>query len=347
MGWVMLGPDLRARNLAKSAALGQRGPRPMLSRAFGLMLALFVVPLAWGRAIEEPALAVAVPPGALAGPAPVAAALVLELGEVRIPEAGGAPLERLEGAPEPSVAANVEAMPQSDPASGFCPPGMVHVDGDHCLQPKHVCERWLDDPALPYARCAKYREPTLCEGERVRMSYCIDQREFTPEGESVPLNFQSFDRASRLCASMNRRLCTEREWNFACEGETMRPYPYGFSREPKCNQDRRDLYEENPRRQVLRDLRAPAGSHSECTSSFGVQDMVGNVDEPVLRELAGAQAPFRNALKGGWWMPGRNRCRPATTAHDDYYQGIQVGVRCCADLAPAATADRREAGRAG
>jgi hypothetical protein len=30
-------------------------------------------------------------------------------------------------------------------------------------------------------------------------------------------------------------------------------------------------------------------------------------------------------------MSGRNRCRPATTAHDDYYEDIQVGVRCCSD----------------
>jgi len=39
-------------------------------------------------------------------------------------------------------------------------------------------------------------------------------------------------------------------------------------------------------------------------------------------------------LKGGWWMPARNRCRPATTAHDDYYKDIQVGTRCCAAPLP-------------
>ena len=47
-----------------------------------------------------------------------------------------------------------------------------------------------------------------------------------------------------------------------------------------------------------------------------------------------ASEGFHNALKGGWWMAARNRCRPATTAHDDYYKDIQIGVRCCAD-APA------------
>ena len=24
-----------------------------------------------------------------------------------------------------------------------------------------------------------------------------------------------------------------------------------------------------------------------------------------------------------------DRCRPSTTAHDDYYKDIQVGTRCC------------------
>ena len=43
---------------------------------------------------------------------------------------------------------------------------------------------------------------------------------------------------SKICQAQGKRLCTEREWNFACEGEEMRPYPYGWSREPKCNQDR-------------------------------------------------------------------------------------------------------------
>jgi formylglycine-generating enzyme len=53
------------------------------------------------------------------------------------------------------------------------------------------------------------------------------------------------------------------------------------------------------------------------------------MDEPVAREGFEKNQPFRNALKGGWWMPARNRCRPATTAHDDYFKDIQIGVRCC------------------
>lgn len=322
----------------------------MLSRALGLILALFVLPLAWGRAIEEPASTVVAPFGPAMSPAPAV--------EVHRPVAhesdgvrpSAAPAARRDGSETPPQTTGPDDVDPSSPGTANgdpCPAGMIHVDGGYCPRPKQVCERWLDDPALPYARCAEYRQPVDCEGGRVHMSYCIDEFEYTPPGEQLPLNFQSFDRAGKLCAGLNKRLCTEQEWNFACEGESMQPYPYGFSREQKCNQDKTDLYEQDPHRRVLRDLRAAAGSYPECASPFGVHDMVGNLDEPVARELAGAQAPFRNALKGGWWMPGRNRCRPATTAHDDYYRGIQVGARCCADVERAATTGRERAGRAG
>jgi formylglycine-generating enzyme required for sulfatase activity len=224
---------------------------------------------------------------------------------------------------------------------------MVHVEGEHCPHVVHTCLTWLDDETLPYARCAEYRVPSECRSERTRMSFCIDRTEYTPPEQDRPLNHQSYHLGHKLCGSQGKRLCTEEEWNFACEGEAMQPYPYGFSREPKCNQDREDLFEENPRRQVLRDLRDPPASRAECVSPFGVFDMVGNLDEPVVRSGQGAAYPFRSALKGGWWMPGRNRCRAATTAHDEFYKGIQVGVRCCSDLVEAVHAAPSANGKAG
>lgn len=238
--------------------------------------------------------------------------------------------------PALEVAAELEAAPQPAEAvpEGPCADGMVLVEGTYCTEVQHTCKRWLDDEKLPFARCAEYAQPARCVGEKVEMRFCIDRHEYTRPGETLPMNHASFNIASATCKELGKRVCTESEWNFACEGEEMRPYPYGFSRRPVCNQDVEDLYEKNQRTQVLRDLRGPAGTRPECVSPFGVYDMVGNLDEPVLREAARDNPPFRNALKGGWWMPARNRCRPATTAHDDHYTGIQVGVRCCSDAAP-------------
>ena len=95
-----------------------------------------------------------------------------------------------------------------------------------------------------------------------------------------------------------------------------------------------DLYEVNPHRQILADRRERADARPECVSPFGVYNLAGNMDESVLREGKAHVDPFRNALKGGWWMAARNRCRPATTAHDDYYKDIQVGTRCCSAALP-------------
>jgi sulfatase modifying factor 1 len=225
--------------------------------------------------------------------------------------------------PEPTL------LPVAPDRTGACPRDMVLVEGDYCTDVQQVCARWLDDETLPFARCAEYQSPARCAGSHVKERFCIDRYEYTAPGEDLPLNYQSFEKASAVCGGLGKRVCTESEWNFACEGEEMRPYPYGFSREAVCNQDRDDLYEPNPHYQILADRREPAAARPGCVSPFGVYDMAGNMDEPVLREGSAHVEPFRNALKGGWWMAARNRCRPATTAHDDYYKDIQVGVRCC------------------
>lgn len=235
-----------------------------------------------------------------------------------------APIASLVSAPPPPAPV---AVPPPVPPS--CPAEMVLAEGNYCTDVRQDCNRWLDDEALPFARCAEYSHHPRCVGQRVSLRFCIDRLEYTPPGETLPQNQASFDIASKTCQGLGKRICTDSEWNFACEGEDMLPYPYGYERQAVCNQDRTDLFEKNPHMQVLRDLREPADSHPECKSPFGVLNMTGNMDEPTAREGFEKNQPFRNALKGGWWMPSRNRCRPATTAHDDYFKDIQIGVRCC------------------
>lgn len=235
--------------------------------------------------------------------------------------------QELENRPVSSAPPQPTAPPLPPPPA-VCPADMVLVEGEYCTHVRHTCEQWLDDEKLPFARCGRYARQALCVGERVRKRFCIDRFE-SADADSIPVNHQSFQLARQRCAAQGKRVCTESEWNFACEGEEMLPYPYGTTRQAVCNQDRSDLFENNPKRRILRDLREANDAASRCVSPFGVVNMVGNLDEPTLRET-GQQPKFNNALKGGWWMAGRNRCRPATTAHDDYYKDMQVGVRCCA-----------------
>ena len=96
---------------------------------------------------------------------------------------------------------------------------MVLVEGSYCTDVRQDCNRWLDDEALPFARCAEYSHQSRCVGKRVQMRFCIDRREYTPPGEKLPLNQASYDIAVKTCSSLGKRICTDNEWNFACEGE--------------------------------------------------------------------------------------------------------------------------------
>ena len=214
-----------------------------------------------------------------------------------------------------------------------CGEGMVLVDGEYCPDVDQVCTRWLDPPPYQNLRCAEYAKPAKCKVPRQHRRFCIDREEYletpaTPAElkDALPVVSKTWGEAKALCEARGARLCKESEWEFACEGPDMNPYPYGFQRTAGvCNIDRTDLGGANDK---LRDHRAAQAAFPQCVSPFGAHNMTGNVDEWVERE-GGATAPNRSALRGGWWLPGRNRCRAATLGHDETYSGKQVGFRCC------------------
>lgn len=219
---------------------------------------------------------------------------------------------------------------ESRSTDGGCPEGMILVDGEYCPDADQTCATWMPDPP-PYdkLRCAEYEKPAKCKGEKQSRRFCIDREEFTgsKDPDAIPIVNKSWGEAKTLCEARGARLCKESEWEFACEGTEMSPYPYGWKRDSTvCNFDRTDLG--GPMEKLI-DHRAPISAFPSCLSPFGVHDMVGNVDEWVERE--NMPAPFRSALRGGWWLPGRNRCRAATLYHAEDYAAKQVGFRCCAD----------------
>lgn len=244
------------------------------------------------------------------------------------PAPAPAPVERAAPENEPSVPANTLA--EAPPAENACPSGMVLVEGNYCPKVEQRCVRYLDPPTARFGdfRCAEYA-PSRCISERRPMRFCIDRDEHVAQNETLPENHVSLRIAEQRCAAEGKRVCRESEWNFACEGEEMLPYPYGHSRDASaCNADRSDLVDGEGK---LRDHRAPPGSHPRCESPFGVRDLSGNLEEMVARDGPGPTAP---AMKGAYWQPSRNNCRAAQTKHDAWYHGTETGFRCCAD-APA------------
>jgi formylglycine-generating enzyme len=249
-----------------------------------------------------------------------------------------APVERAEDVPEVEIRASVTQllaryspgapMRASQPRSkrAACPDGMVLVEGEYCPEPEHVCLRYLDPPGK-FRRCGEYERPARCTSKRKRsLRFCIDRDEYVGPNDSRPRNHVTFEQAALACEELGRRLCSESEWNFACEGESMQPYPYGWKRDASaCNADHLNIANEFG---GLRDLRVPPGTYTRCTSPFGVRDLTGNVEEFVRRD----DRPDRPAMKGAHWLPGRNHCRAAQRVHGPRYGGVETGFRCCADV---------------
>lgn len=215
-----------------------------------------------------------------------------------------------------------------EPADAPCPVDMVRVEGSRCSVPFQRCLRWL--PRLSVGKkisCAEFEQPSVCQGARRKMDFCIDPYEFTPPGYDYPLTHVNWAEAQNLCNAMGKRLCYEDEWEFACEGPEALPFPYGFVRDGKrCNHD-------YPEEQLVTspdhfvDHRVAATALPECKSPMGVFNLVGNVDEWTTR--LNQEPGHRAILRGGWWLIGRSRCRAATDNHGESYAGMQTGFRCC------------------
>lgn len=220
-----------------------------------------------------------------------------------------------------------------------CPADMVEVAGDYCQVVEQICEEYISEKR---DRCAKYRNKVRCLGKSRSLHFCIDRYEYPNKVGVKPAVAVSWDEAREVCATEGKRLCTADEWTQACEGPEHSPYPYGFVRNGEaCNHDKTyiipdDNAYQNPSTRAKEVERVsqsePSGSRPGCASSYGVFDMTGNVDEWVLNEAGTENGPeYQSGLKGGYWGPVRNRCRPATVDHNRWHHGYQIGFRCCAD----------------
>jgi hypothetical protein len=248
-----------------------------------------------------------------------------------------------------SAAAKVEAVhaslgvkpvvtPMVEPTSLACPSGMIEVDGDYCPNLEQKCLRWLDPETKQ--RCAEFAPTSSCKGKQAHKHFCIDRFEYPNTQGDKPVVMKTWIEAKATCTSEGKHLCGDSEWTLACEGRERLPYPYGYTRSDEaCNIDKPhpDVDEaalaDPARRQgeVARlDQRDPSGAREACVSPYGVYDMTGNVDEWVVNESG---RPFKSGLKGGYWGPVRDRCRPMTIAHDEEFSFYQIGFRCCSDPA--------------
>lgn len=253
----------------------------------------------------------------------------------------------------------VEAPPgtptEAADAAAQCPAGMELAAGEYLLDARgkdtEAVREWQDKS------CSKWRGKTrVCEefdeqkwatlrkkGQRRPMQVCVDRYEYPNQKDEFPLVVVSHGEATALCKKQHKRLCTESEWTFACEGPDALPYPYGYVRSAeKCTIDVTTaalpddaLWPRNSARAVRGIDKAfhatASGAKSGCKSPFGVHDMTGNLDEWTQSTRPGGYASI---LKGGFWSKVRARCRPQTRAHGPVFVTYETGFRCCSDPGP-------------
>jgi len=260
-----------------------------------------------------------------------------------------------------------EVTDRAEGNRGGCGPGMIEVRGNMKADPpKHImfdpksaeemqkttCTDWIQKEYPE--RCASFDRAAWLDKSKDMptkpMHFCMDRFEFPNRKGAYPVIFINWNEAKGMCARQNKRLCTEDEWTFACEGEEATPYPYGYERSPdKCPIDKKwRAFNEKPLKkrdsyEAMMELDrlwqgTPSGGSPGCKSPFGVYDMTGNVDEWTVTVREGGN---QSILKGGYWGPVRTRCRPATRSHDENHVFYQQGLRCCTDAPAPGTAPLR------
>lgn len=245
-----------------------------------------------------------------------------------------------------SVAVNAGLKGVSSPAhtpdlgaSANCGENQVEVEGDYCPALEQKCIRWMDPETTVPRRCSEFAPTGKCQGKTVKKHFCIDKYEYPNKLGEKPVVMKTWYEAADACKAQGKRLCGDSEWTLACEGQERLPYPYGYERNSEaCNIDKPhpDVNEAAMANPLTRDAEVArlwqgevSGSRESCVSPYGAMDMTGNVDEWVINESG---MPYKSGLKGGYWGPVRDRCRPMTTAHYEQFVFYQIGFRCCGDV---------------
>jgi formylglycine-generating enzyme len=243
------------------------------------------------------------------------------------------------------------------PVSTGCPPEMVSVRGQFCIDRYEVSA--IDSrerPLSPYyppshdelvhlfgvfrSVTPRRSAPSLPLPPEFSLSERFDARA-TSRPNVVPSGYLSGVVARRICENAGKRLCSPSEWVTACKGQGATKFPYGerYS-EGACNVFREAhpavvLYGDasknhlDPRLNLAEGPAGPllrrTGETPTCRSVWGadaIYDMVGNLDEWV-------DDP-QGAFQGGFYARStRDGCDARITVHPPPYSDYSLGTRCC------------------
>ncbi|MCS6902429.1 MAG: formylglycine-generating enzyme family protein, partial [Polyangiaceae bacterium] len=193
-------------------------------------------------------------------------------------------------------------------------------------------------------RCWAYHpEFTIAHGEPKVMRFCMDIYEAPNQRGKKPLVMRSYPEAARWCLDHGKRLCSEHEWETACESGDERPWLYGWRMDKTvCNSDKAwKAFDEQKLRAGGETAQkeaerlwqgAPSGTYAACRTVHGIYDLLGNVEEWVS---SSRPRRFRGVLMGGFWAKPWTGCRGTNDAHEPtHFRFYEVGFRCCQDASP-------------
>lgn len=153
----------------------------------------------------------------------------------------------------------------------------------------------------------------------------MDRYEYPNISGHLPLTGINWTEANQRCEDGGKRLCTAKEWEFACTNNNQSQFPYGdkYSR-GHCSDSLQKAQE--------------SGKAQLCKNELGVFDLTGGVWEWIADgqrspELSENRIEQRKELRGGSWYTDsyKAQCRPLSgyplAAADAYFP--DVGFRCC------------------
>jgi formylglycine-generating enzyme required for sulfatase activity len=241
--------------------------------------------------------------------------------------------------PSPPPLDALALPPVVDPSTLTCPGDAQLVVGLHWENVQRWCTRFAQRQCWAFLPGA-----IALEARATPIATCVDRYEWPNRKGAVPPVMMTFVEAQASCASVGKRLCTEFEWEQACEGPAHWPFPYGHAHEPDaCNNDKPYRpYSPSALGSLVKEVREaeakrlyqgePSGARPRCKSPYGVYDLVGNVEEWVTTSRP--EWPHPSSLKGAYWAKPWSGCRGTNDSHGPLFRFYDVGFRCCSEPSP-------------
>jgi formylglycine-generating enzyme required for sulfatase activity len=190
---------------------------------------------------------------------------------------------------------------------------------------------WIDRTEVTVAAYRSCVDAGACAKPSRASSTCT----YDAGDPELPVSCVHWKDADAYCHFANKRLPTEREWEYAARATFPTSFPWGTG--PSCTNAITLLNEQSGKSCLPRPARV--GSHPGGASVFGVMDMSGNVEEWTddwyVESLGTGPAPRSGAahvLRGGGWLSPPSMSRTTSRNWGSALEaGPNVGFRCARD----------------